>query len=192
MSLHHAILGLLSTKPMTTDEVVRHFDQSIGQFWTAEHREVRRMLARVHEAGLASADPQPADDAVGETYRLTLRGRAVLRDWMISEPERYPNRAVFLLRLYFAASLDAGQVSDMLQARVDTVGEGLAMLKMMAAQAGQGTGQKLEADLALATVHNGIAHAQAEVDWALEWRDRIVARESGLAGVPSKPTRAAG
>lgn len=173
---------------MTADEVVTHFEQSIGQFWTAEHSEVRRMLTRVLEAGLVKADVAPTDGSSGgETYRLAPRGRAVLEDWMRSAPEVYPNRAAFLLRLYFAANLDAGLVSAMLDARIDAVHAGLAALQLMAGQEGGGPEASLQDALALATVHNGIAHAQAEVDWALDWRDRMRERQAPVDGSEEAP-----
>lgn len=177
---------------MNADEVVHHFERSIGQFWTAERREVTRTLSRVLEAGLVSTD-QPSGEGLpaSGTYRLTLRGRGVLRDWMISEPEVYPNRAAFLLRLYFAAALDAGQVSTLLEDRIASVRAGLAMLQAMAGQASHGARPKLADALALATVDNGIAHAQAEIDWALEWRDRMTHWQADVGSRPNQPAAAA-
>lgn len=166
---------------MTADEVVTHFEQSIGQFWTAEHYEVRRTLNRVCGAGLVSTDLAPTDGpSGGETYRVAPRGHAVLEDWMRSAPEVYPHRAAFLLRLYFAAHLDAGVVSAMLDARIDAVHAGVAALQLMAGQDSDGPEAPLQDALPLATVHNGIAHAQAKVDWAIEWRDRMVTRQADI------------
>lgn len=192
MSLHHAVLGLLSTSAMNADEVVHHFERSIGQFWTAERCEVTRTLSRVLEAGLVSTDlPSSEGPTSGATYRLTPRGRGVLRDWMTSEPEIYPNRAAFLLRLYFAAALDAGQVSALLEARIASLSIGLAMLQAMAGQASHGAETTLADALALATVDNGIAHAQAEIDWALEWRDRMTQWQADVDSRSDLPPAAA-
>ncbi len=177
---------------MSAVEVIWHFERSIGQFWTADRSEVMRTLTRVVEAGLASTDLQSSDRSPsGGTYRLTLQGRCVLRDWMTSEPEVYPSRAAFLLRLYFAAALDAGQVSSLLDARIDSVREGLAMLQAMACQASHGAEAKLADALALATVNNGIAHAQAEIDWAVDWRDRMAAWPDEAHSPPDLPRAAA-
>ncbi len=192
MSLHHAILGLLSTKPMSAEEVVNHFERSVGQFWTAERREVTRTLSRVLEAGLVSTDVESSDDPPsGGTYRLTLQGRGVLRDWMTSEPEVYPSRAAFLLRLYFAAELDAGQISSLLDARIASVSAGLAQLQAMAGQASPGAEHRLADALEMSTVDNGIAHAQAEIDWATDLRNRMAAWHSGAQNPPHLPPAAA-
>lgn len=82
------------------------------------------------QAELVRVDQERASGAgFDRTYRLTCLGRSVLDDWMASDPEVYPRRDVFLLRLSLAADLGSEVARAMLAEQITTVGERLAVLR---------------------------------------------------------------
>jgi PadR family transcriptional regulator AphA len=89
MSLRHALLGLLWSKPSSGYELVGRFHGSLGNAWHASHSQIYPELARLQEEGMA--------EVVGEgprnsrTWAATEAGRGELRRWLT---ETEPNRSV--------------------------------------------------------------------------------------------------
>ena len=86
MALEHAILVALSEQASTGYDLARRFDKSIGQFWTATHQQVYKVLGRMEGDGWVDAKHVAQ---VGrpdkKVYSLTDDGRNELRAWL-SEP----------------------------------------------------------------------------------------------------------
>jgi len=51
VALEHAILVALAERASTGYDLARRFDKSIGQFWTATHQQVYKVLARMESDG---------------------------------------------------------------------------------------------------------------------------------------------
>ena len=69
MALEHAILVALAERPGTGYELARRFDKSIGQFWTATHQQIYKVLARMESDGWLAVthvtqDGRPVDVTV--------------------------------------------------------------------------------------------------------------------------------
>jgi DNA-binding PadR family transcriptional regulator len=90
VALEHAILVSLAEKASTGYDLARRFDKSIGQFWTATHQQVYKVLARMEGDGWIAATHVAQDGRPDKKiYHLTTAGRAELRDWIAqpAEPE---------------------------------------------------------------------------------------------------------
>jgi DNA-binding PadR family transcriptional regulator len=86
VALEHAILVALAERTSTGYDLARRFDKSIGQFWTATHQQVYKVLARMQSDGwVASTHVAQADRPDKKVYDLTPAGRAELAAW-IAEP----------------------------------------------------------------------------------------------------------
>lgn len=90
MALEHAILVSLSERASTGYELARRFDRSIGQFWTATHQQVYKVLGRMEASGwvestLVEQEGRPDK----KVYDVTDAGRAELDAWTAqpAEPE---------------------------------------------------------------------------------------------------------
>lgn len=182
MSLHHSILGFLSSEPMTRPTLKGVFDWSVGYFWTTDQADFCRTLLRLQEAGLVEvASQQPADqDPTDPVYQVTRRGQSVLEDWLPSPEEFYPVREPFLLRLFFAAELDHDIVDKLLADHIGVVADQLAALEKIAAEVGIQQIPRhdigLSDRLRLATLENGIARTKAELDWAQSLWDELYSK----------------
>lgn len=169
MELRHAILGLLSLRPLSGYDLGRSFAGSVAHFWHADQSQVYRTLERLSEGGLIDTTVIPQDGRPDRrVHTLTDEGRDELARWLDSplEPER--PKEPFLARLFFAASLGPDGVDRLLterreqaEARVHAFGEIDA------------PGDDLAAHLRAATLRYGLAMAEAEIAWLDDARRRL-------------------
>ena len=76
MSLEHAILGFLNSRPMTGYELKKIFDTSVRHFWPADQSQIYRTLSRLSERGWAEMEIiKQSERPDRKVYRLTPRGR---------------------------------------------------------------------------------------------------------------------
>ena len=86
MALEHAILVSLAEQPSSGYDLARRFDKSIGQFWSATHQQVYKVLGRMERDGWVVASVvEQAGRPDKKVYRPTPAGRAELASW-IAEP----------------------------------------------------------------------------------------------------------
>lgn len=107
MSLHHAILGILSVMPMTGyDLKTQAFDQSVAHFWQADQSQIYRSLSKMEEEGWLTYELEVQDGRPNrKIYRLTTAGRAELNRWLHKEQPLPVNREAFLVQLFFGWTL---------------------------------------------------------------------------------------
>jgi PadR family transcriptional regulator AphA len=87
VSLRHALLALLDAGPTTGYELAKQFDQSVDYVWRAQHSQIYTELRRLEAAGMVVADTVPRGLATKRAYRLTPRGDAELRRWVVEVVE---------------------------------------------------------------------------------------------------------
>jgi DNA-binding PadR family transcriptional regulator len=86
MALEHAILVSLAERASSGYDLARRFDKSIGQFWSATHQQVYKVLARMESSGWVAGTLVPQEGRPDKkVYELTAEGRDELARW-ISEP----------------------------------------------------------------------------------------------------------
>ncbi len=103
-----AVLGLLSTAPMSGYQLTGFAAESIANFWPISKSQVYAELARLEEAGLvAGTDVEQEKVPDKRTYELTPEGENALDAWLAEpgyEPERV--RMGFLVKVFFGRRLD--------------------------------------------------------------------------------------
>ncbi|MPZ52094.1 MAG: PadR family transcriptional regulator [Acidimicrobiia bacterium] len=163
MTLRHAILGMLAIRPMSGYDLKKVIDDSVAHFWTADQSQVYRTLAGLVDDGLASRRTKVQDDRPNlHLHKVTNSGLEELDRWLASPLKSPPTREPFLARLFFADRRPVGEVRELLAARRQEASELLATLQAIPVPARPADlGQVLR----VATLTNGIAHAQAELDW---------------------------
>ncbi|WP_150248941.1 PadR family transcriptional regulator [Nocardiopsis deserti] len=163
MSLRHAILGLLSIKPMSGYDLKKVIDESVGHFWTADQSQIYRTLTGLVEEGLASRRTVVQEERPNlHLHSVTGPGLAELDRWLASPLRTPPTRDPFLARLFFADRMRTQDIRELLDTRRREVGGELAALEAIAVPArAAGVGQALR----LATLSYGITLARAELDW---------------------------
>jgi PadR family transcriptional regulator, regulatory protein AphA len=116
MSLDHAILGFLKSRPMSGyDLKTRGFDQAAAQLWTADQAQIYRTLERLERAGMVSSRliPQPGRPDRRE-FASTPAGVRALTEWLETPHPLPPLRDPFLLQTFFAAALTDAEILALL------------------------------------------------------------------------------
>jgi DNA-binding PadR family transcriptional regulator len=171
MALEHAILGFLSSGPMTGyDLKTRCFDDKTGHFWTADQAQVYRTLERLERDGLTRSKLVPQRGKPDRRlYAITARGRSALGEWLRHPAELAPSRDPFLLHLFFSSALPDDAVLDLLrQARA---GHQLRLDHLRADVARDvdawvaSTGRTREGEVRRMALGAGLAVTRATIDW---------------------------
>ena len=175
MHLRHAILGLLSIRSQSGYDLGRAFERSVGHFWHADQSQIYRTLDQLcaHDL-IATQTIAQSGRPDRRLHSLTAAGLDELDAWLKSEQEEHRPKEPFLARLFFAASLGADGVAQLLADRERVVSGVLDDLSAIPEPVGS-----LEAELQAATLRAGIASAQAELAWLADTRDRLTAYEDG-------------
>lgn len=110
MSLQHALLALLTARPLTAYEIAKQFSTSVGYVWYAPDSQIYPQLRRMEDAGLVAAtELSSRGRRIKREYRITEQGLSEFRSW-ISSPATYQReRDVHHLR---AAYLEWAQPED--------------------------------------------------------------------------------
>ena len=111
MALEHAILVSLSEQASTGYDLARRFDKSIGQFWTATHQQVYKVLARMEQAGWVAVTVIAQDGRPDKkVYDVTGAGRAELAAWIAEPAQPEATRSDLAVKIRGAAAGDLGAV----------------------------------------------------------------------------------
>ena len=112
MALEHAILVSLAEKASTGYDLARRFDKSIGQFWTATHQQVYKVLGRMEANGWIAATHIAQDGRPDKkVYDLTDAGRAELRTWIAQPAETEAERSDLAVKIRGASYGDPAAVA---------------------------------------------------------------------------------
>lgn len=111
MALEHAILVSLAERPSSGYDLARRFDKSIGQFWTATHQQIYKVLARMESSGwvgftVVAQDGRPDK----KVYALTAAGRSELQDWIAQPAEPEAARSELAVKIRGASFGDPAAV----------------------------------------------------------------------------------
>lgn len=178
MELKHAILGLLSIRPLSGYDLSRAFAGTVAHFWHADRSQIYRTLDRLSAAGAITTEVIPQDGKPDrKVHSLTDVGREMLTEWLSSPVEADQPKEPFLARLFFAAPIGREGVERLFDERDRQVNESLAELASITIEA-----DDLTARLQKATLRNGLLHAEAEREWLRETRQLL-----GIVEPPQNP-----
>ena len=113
MALEHAILVSLAERASTGYDLARRFDKSIGQFWTATHQQVYKVLARMEGNGwIAGTHVAQEGRPDKRVYDLTAAGRAELADWIDRPADAEATRSDLAVKIRGASYGNPAAVAD--------------------------------------------------------------------------------
>ena len=119
MSIRFAVLGVLSSQPMTGYDMARYFKESVGTLWPASPAQTYQELRRLESEGLISGNAAPRGRlAEKRVYELTAAGRQTLRLFVL-KPYGYPvERDGFRLQFVYFDLVPAGVAREHLTAHI--------------------------------------------------------------------------
>jgi DNA-binding PadR family transcriptional regulator len=172
MSLKHGILGLLNYGQMGGYDVLKSFNDSLGNFWTAQPSQLYRELEKLAEAGLIKDAGKLQRGHLTKTlYEITNTGRQELARWLAERPAELSGvlKNAFLIKLFFQAMLGKEALRAMLEAtraQSQAKAEKLRSTVRETAQRYASSVSPLDAFCWLSTLEYGIAHFEMESRWA--------------------------
>jgi PadR family transcriptional regulator AphA len=99
VSLRHALLAILTAKPMTGYDLVKYFDGTINYVWSAPHSQIYPELRRMERDGLLDVKVVPRGErAEKRVYEINEEGLGELRSWSTELAGYQPERDVYRLR----------------------------------------------------------------------------------------------
>jgi DNA-binding PadR family transcriptional regulator len=78
----YGVLGLLAVRPMSTYELAKHFDRSLGRLWPRARSKLFEAPKRLEDLGLARATPGLTGRRPRTVYTITPKGRRALAAWL--------------------------------------------------------------------------------------------------------------
>ena len=112
MSLKHALLGILTVKPMTGYELKQFFDSSVQHFWNAELSQIYPTLKTLEEQGWVDKQVEVQESRPNKKiYAVTESGREEFTRWVRQPMPASDVRDPFMIKVFFGAELP---VEDML------------------------------------------------------------------------------
>ena len=100
MSIKYAILGLLSWRPMSGYDLKKIIAESMSFYWSGNNNQIYKTLVQLHTEGLVDIEVQQQENyPARKEYKISERGAAELRTWVLSAPELTQFRNTFLIQL---------------------------------------------------------------------------------------------
>ena len=168
MSLEHAILGFLGTRPRSGyDLKTRCFDIEARAFWSADQAQIYRTLERLRTLGLVKATRRRQSGKPDrKVFGLTAAGRDSLAGWFTTATPLSPPRDAFLMQLYFAADGSDDAIIGLLTQRRAFHQQRLESLRGQAVELAQGTALPARVVAMHAVAYDGaMATERATIDW---------------------------
>jgi DNA-binding PadR family transcriptional regulator len=116
MSLKHALLGILTCKPMTGYEVKQFFDSSVQHFWNAELSQIYPTLKTLEENGWVDKRIEVQESRPNrKIYAITDSGREEFARWVRQPAPATDLRDPFLIKIFFGTEVPLEDVLVLLR-----------------------------------------------------------------------------
>lgn len=181
MSIEHAILGLLSLRPMTGYDLKKMFAGSVALYWSGNNNQIYRTLLNLHKEKLVTQEIQHAENSPSrKVYTITEKGLAELKNWVVSAPEMPQLKHSFLIQLAWADQLTPGELEGLVAAYEAEVSAQLVMLRAQEEQRNltpAGTPRDAYINVALARTPR-----EARL-WSMIWKNWLTFYENELGWI---------
>jgi PadR family transcriptional regulator AphA len=98
----YAILGILSSGPMSGYDIKKFIEVSISNFWNESYGQIYPILKQLSEEGLTISQTEKQKGKPERyVYTLTPKGWEALRQWLAEPGEYQVGRIEVLLKLFF-------------------------------------------------------------------------------------------
>ncbi|MEW9531717.1 PadR family transcriptional regulator [Microbispora sp. NPDC049125] len=115
MSLRHSMLGLLAGGPASGYDLLKIFESSLNNVWSATQSQVYAELSRLADTGQIEVSAEGPRGR--KEYAITEEGRAELRHWLTEVEPQPLRRNDMLLRVFFLDQLGPEEARRFLEQR---------------------------------------------------------------------------
>ncbi|GGR02067.1 PadR family transcriptional regulator [Deinococcus ruber] len=164
------VLGMLATcGPMTSYELKREVDSSVGYFWSFPRSQLYAEPQRLSRLGYLE-EQQEDSGRRRRVFSITEAGRAALHDWLAQSAGAGELRDPGLLKLFFSASGPAGTARAIATEQAALHQQRLAEYVRLQASNAEKTAQPMSQ-----TLRMGLLYEEASVKF---WSELAQAEES--------------
>ncbi|KAA3643230.1 MAG: PadR family transcriptional regulator [Chloroflexi bacterium] len=176
MSLHYAILGFLSHRPLSGYDLKKAFDGSVRHFWPADQSQIYRTLSQLEDRQLVDkAVIEQEERPDRKVYSITAEGQQELVEWLRSPLPMQDERDPFLVQVFFAGLLSNEELLEVLahqKAEIEGKYELLRHIYQTSSEQIQEQQAGRASLITLLTAEHALVIGQAY----LEWLDDLMAR----------------
>lgn len=98
----YAILGMISTGPMSGYDIKKAIESSVANFWNESYGQIYPILKQLADEGLTTSHTEKQEGKPERyVYTLTDKGREELLHWLTEPVEHAVERNELLLKLFF-------------------------------------------------------------------------------------------
>jgi DNA-binding PadR family transcriptional regulator len=120
VSLKHALLGILTCRPMTGYELKQFFDASVQHFWNAELSQIYPTLKALEEGGFVEKHVEVQESRPNrKVYQITPAGRGEFVRWARVPQPPADLRDPFLIKVFFGNELPVDDLLVMLRRQME-------------------------------------------------------------------------
>jgi DNA-binding PadR family transcriptional regulator len=170
MSLKHALLGILTVKPMTGYELKQFFDSTVQHFWNAELSQIYPTLKHLEEQGWVEKRVEVQESRPNKKiYEITDDGKEEYTRWALHPLPPADLRDPFLIRVFFGDNLSVEDMLVLLRHQMEEQQKVLAfneaVLRPKIKESVEALGSTRRGLFWTLTLEMAIAHRRAYVEW---------------------------
>jgi len=165
----YAILGILSTQPMSGYDIKKVFERSVGSFWNESYGQIYPLLRALLGEGLVTNSVErQAGKPDRHIYSLTEKGRDELRRWLTEPVKDQVGRVEIALKLFFGNHVSIDDNLRQIERYREMRSQELSALRATRERLGVEQADNPGLPFILATVSYGEHVNQALIDWCHE------------------------
>lgn len=116
MSIQHAILGLLSSGPLTGYDLKKIIQDSTFMHWSGNNNQIYRSLVDLLQQGYVTNELHHQESSPSKkVYTITPEGLEELHHWVCTKPEVPESKKTFLVQLAWADQLAQEELRKLLR-----------------------------------------------------------------------------
>jgi PadR family transcriptional regulator, regulatory protein AphA len=183
MSITNAILGFLSSRPLTGYDLKKLVADSDILHWSGNSNQIYTALVALHREGLVTFETEQQENLPPrKTYTLTRAGRERLRGWLLSAPELPESRSPFLLQLAWADELTPSELGGLVAAYEEKVATRVALCRERIRRGHGGPDRTAREKYLWRKAHENRLRAwEAELAWTQDLRKGLARHGKGGA-----------
>ncbi len=115
MSINHAILGILSCKPLTGYDLKKIIQDSSFMYWSGNNNQIYKSLVELLDQGYVTNEVYHQESSPSKkVYTITKEGVSELKEWVLSSTEPPESKKHFLVQLAWADQLLPEELNTLL------------------------------------------------------------------------------
>lgn len=170
MSLSHALLGLISYKPLTGYDIKTAFNASINGFWNASLPQIYRTLHQMEKNEWVQSEiEQQIGKPNKKLYSITDKGKVELRSWLSEPLELSQVKSRMLIKVFFGNQMDREDLIQLITERREKELRFLEKAKEEHGQSAEKYAKELNAkddiQFWLLSLDFGVRKAKMTIEW---------------------------